>query len=611
MAFGGAAAEEAAGAPAADADAAASPSPSPTGTNVQEAGVDEPDIVKTADGIVFAVAQGKIQAVDVSGGAPQLVGSLTLPDGAWGGQLLLEGDRLAPDRRRLRPRRAAPGNRHHAGPDRHDADRDRRLEPCGHATRQDAHGGRLARRRAPDGLDRARRRRLPAGRDRLGLPGDGRRGGHRRRGGREQGADPPVAASQLGPDVPREELRDGHGVRAPAARTLRRGTAPAEFSGLGSLTVLTIDLARGIDPVDTDSVMAGGETVYASPTGLYVATQRWVDVPLEGDVQDPPRGDDAHPQVRRLELPVDRLPRQRSGLRLPAQPVVAVGARRQPPCGHHRRAGLVGRPRDPVEEHGLGARRERRSPGGDRPGGRHRPRRAGLRRSLHRGARLRRHLPPGRPVARHRPVGPRASRGARRAAHPRLLRLLAPHRRGTAHGRRAGRDRRRARAGNAGVRVRRVRSGQPGASAPPQPRPGLVAGRVGPPRLPLRRAAEPRRAAVRNLDLGRGDGDLELLERRRRAPRRPAGRRPAAHDRAPRHRVSRRTGAGGASPSDGGGSPPSAGEEPPVVPPEVYPTPIQRSLVLGSTLYTLSEAGLKATSLDTFEDTAWVEFPLP
>ena len=64
-------------------------------------------------------------------------------------------------------------------------------------------------------------------------------------------------------------------------------------------------------------------------------------------------------------------------------------------------------------------------------------------------------------------------------------------------------------------------------------------------------------------------------------------------------------------PSDGGGSPPSAGEETPVAPPEVYPTPIQRSLVLGNTLYTLSEAGLKATSLDTFEDTAWVEFPIP
>jgi hypothetical protein len=38
---------------------------------------------------------------------------------------------------------------------------------------------------------------------------------------------------------------------------------------------------------------------------------------------------------------------------------------------------------------------------------------------------------------------------------------------------------------------------------------------------------------------------------------------------------------------------------------------VQRSLVLGDVLYTLSEAGLEATSLETLEDTAWVAFPTP
>ena len=51
---------------------------------------------------------------------------------------------------------------------------------------------------------------------------------------------------------------------------------PAEFSGLGLLSVLTLDLAQGIEPVDTDAVMAGGEMVYASTQSLYVATQQWV-----------------------------------------------------------------------------------------------------------------------------------------------------------------------------------------------------------------------------------------------------------------------------------------------------------------------------------------------
>jgi hypothetical protein len=52
---------------------------------------------------------------------------------------------------------------------------------------------------------------------------------------------------------------------------------PRVFSGLGMLSVLTIDLARGVEPVDTDAVLGAGEMIYSSATGLYVATQRWLD----------------------------------------------------------------------------------------------------------------------------------------------------------------------------------------------------------------------------------------------------------------------------------------------------------------------------------------------
>ena len=38
-----------------------------SGTNVQEEGVDEPDLVKTNGNTVFAVANGKLRAVDVAG----------------------------------------------------------------------------------------------------------------------------------------------------------------------------------------------------------------------------------------------------------------------------------------------------------------------------------------------------------------------------------------------------------------------------------------------------------------------------------------------------------------------------------------------------------------
>jgi uncharacterized secreted protein with C-terminal beta-propeller domain len=43
------------------------------------------------------------------------------------------------------------------------------------------------------------------------------------------------------------------------------------------ITVLTIDLNRGLEPVDSDALVTDGQVVYASPTRLYVATERWAD----------------------------------------------------------------------------------------------------------------------------------------------------------------------------------------------------------------------------------------------------------------------------------------------------------------------------------------------
>ena len=64
-----------------------------SGTNVQEEGVDEPDLVKTNGNTVFAVANGKLRAVDVAGAKPRLLDSLALEPGL-SHELLLHGDRL-------------------------------------------------------------------------------------------------------------------------------------------------------------------------------------------------------------------------------------------------------------------------------------------------------------------------------------------------------------------------------------------------------------------------------------------------------------------------------------------------------------------------------------
>ena len=55
----------------------------------------------------------------------------------------------------------------------------------------------------------------------------------------------------------------------------RKVYRPVSFSGMGMLSVLTIDLKQGIVPIDSVALMADASIVYASRTSLYVATERW------------------------------------------------------------------------------------------------------------------------------------------------------------------------------------------------------------------------------------------------------------------------------------------------------------------------------------------------
>src|ERR687897_1914182 len=78
---------------AARADAPAKQGVDYSGTNVQEEGVDEPDIVKTDGKTLFAVANGKLNAVDVGDPTPRLLDTLALGQ-TMTHELLLHGDRL-------------------------------------------------------------------------------------------------------------------------------------------------------------------------------------------------------------------------------------------------------------------------------------------------------------------------------------------------------------------------------------------------------------------------------------------------------------------------------------------------------------------------------------
>ena len=84
----------------------------------------------------------------------------------------------------------------------------------------------------------------------------------------------------------RSHLTTRHYVRPVSkCQTIRH---PRQFSGLGMLTILTIDLDHGLYAADSDALMADAQVVYGSTGSLYVATQRWINP--NQPVDDLPQG---------------------------------------------------------------------------------------------------------------------------------------------------------------------------------------------------------------------------------------------------------------------------------------------------------------------------------
>ena len=63
-------------------------------TNVQEAGVDEPDIVKSDGTRVFAIARNRLYAIDASGPTPRVAGSMALPKNTFARDMMLAGNTI-------------------------------------------------------------------------------------------------------------------------------------------------------------------------------------------------------------------------------------------------------------------------------------------------------------------------------------------------------------------------------------------------------------------------------------------------------------------------------------------------------------------------------------
>ena len=252
-------------------------------TNVQEEGVDEPDIVKTDGRHLYVMNAGTLYVFDIRTGEPKLVGSLTLR--GFGHELLVSGDRVLAlttywDDPVLQPQPAQV-----IGPEPYPVP-----EP---ATRlfeidvSDPGEPKLLNTLTMEGFYVSARMRGSVARVVITTPPSPWPVEHET----EQAQRRAIRRTRLSTWMPDGVLRD----RVRDRRRVRRMVAcddvrkPVSYSGPGMLTVLTVDLARGLKPLDSDSLMTDAQTIYASKWSLFVAAERWFDP----TVSDPEREIDA------------------------------------------------------------------------------------------------------------------------------------------------------------------------------------------------------------------------------------------------------------------------------------------------------------------------------
>ena len=263
-----------------------------SGTNVQEEGVDEPDSVKTNGEIVVAIARGKLQIVDLAD--PDRVLSTMALEG-WSHELLLDGTRLL----------VMGTQETNGGPlpasDAVDADASRGgyapYSPVSVLTMVDISDpadpqvqatltldGAYHSSRMIDGVARVVLTSQPTGLKFTYPEG----GGLRAERDAAQANRKIIQESTIDNWLPYYVLEDhrGEGEASTSEGTLldcANVTHPKDFSGLGLLSVLSVDLAGSLTPEGGTAVVASGETIYASAETLYITTNRWVDPVVVAD----------------------------------------------------------------------------------------------------------------------------------------------------------------------------------------------------------------------------------------------------------------------------------------------------------------------------------------
>ena len=237
-----------------------------SGTNVQEVGVDEADIVKTDGRRIFTLSAGRLVVVDAAGRSP--AGSVPVAEG-WGRELFIDGDSLLLI---TRSHSDAGGGSETVL---------QRIDVSGDTPEilqtVNVQGDYISA-RGVDGTARVILRYDPQWNFPFVFPQN------------EDAEDVAEVANRAA--VLDSTLDDwlphyttGTADSSTGSLMVPCGDvhAPSVFSGFGVTTVISVPIGGDFDPSSSTAVMAPGDTVYASTGSLYVATTRWVESDASDD----------------------------------------------------------------------------------------------------------------------------------------------------------------------------------------------------------------------------------------------------------------------------------------------------------------------------------------
>ncbi len=256
-----------------------------SGTNVQEAGVDEADLIKTDGRRIFTLSDNRLVVVDVA--SREVTGSVAVAEG-WQREMFIDGDSL------LLVAQSYDNNSGASKTIIQKVDTEGNLPTIAESISVE---GQYLSARLVGGTARVVLRFDPHMNFPFVYP---------QNDGAEEVAEnanrAAVRASTLDDWLP----HFSPGTDRPNGPRLTPCDAvhvPSEFSGFGVTTVISVPVSAGLDTLLSTAVTAPGDTVYASTGSLYLATTRWLDAEEFADEVAWRRAvSDRHTSIHRFDL---------------------------------------------------------------------------------------------------------------------------------------------------------------------------------------------------------------------------------------------------------------------------------------------------------------------